>query len=971
MLQTLGKFLGDHRCKKDEVSTMTGMGGGDKGSYHVNDEEYDTFLKLLHNQIWGVGQKALASNLIERCREPQHACRPLLVDLDFRYELGAPLNRHFTGEDIQQFIAEYIATMVYFYKIEDLPDDLIFWHLEKPSPVKDKGEHKDGVHIQCANLTTNSKFQFGIRGFMLQQNIIQRLFGDHGMKNSVEDCYDVSVLKSNGWFFYGASKPDMAQYKLIRGWRVLIADLKDALDGGDPALFTELPEIVQGMMTEVAPPKDNLEVMKMLSVRRNHKAVTPLEIRDIRKDEWEELMINWGSGKATAANAAGTIQHVVEQPKEADPENQLVVTDTEDGTRVTNPVSDDDVKLCYRLFKECINPEKRAGEYQDWVNCAILLKNVANNDESYAAWVDLTRRVGNGHKKSSYPESQLRTKWNLIRVDESRKLGMGSLQHWSKQDNKDKYDSILSETLIRWIVNLGRDTHVSIASFVCMMYKQEFRCSYGKTRNNEWYQYPVLAHSWKAMKTPTELRARLSNAVRGQYWEAEKEAGNKANTQGGAEKSTESDIWSDKKKKIAAIQVKLETTTFKDCVLRECQEKFYDDEFIAKLNSNPYILGVANGVLDLRHHDENGKPCVLFRDGVPEDNISFQMGRNDPDMEAIPFEIFNPQAPTETQRQILEFFERIYPDPILREYVMTLLASCLEGTNKEQRFYVMQGKGSNGKSMIEMLMELTFGDYGTAISTTVFTRKKPDSGSANPDIITIKCRRYIHTGEPDDNEKINTAIMKQYTGGDRVAARGLYGDQDKFSITGKIFMSCNDLPPVSKTDNGTWRRIRVIPHISTFKDPGDPAINPAQHIYEKDLDLENKLRHWRTAFLGILVWYYQEHYLAHGLKEPPSVTAASDKYKQESDMFLGFIGETFVVEPDAGPVSVKDFRMLFTAWKKVQGKACDMNVQQAVERMKEFCKKNSNANEFWGVRIAEDGEDISGGGPAALLLQMP
>ncbi len=63
--------------------------------------------------------------------------------------------------------------------------------------------------------------------------------------------------------------------------------------------------------------------------------------------------------------------------------------------------------------------------------------------------------------------------------------------------------------------------------------------------------------------------------------------------------------------------------------------------------------------------------------------------------------------------------------------------------------------------------------------------------------------------------------------------------------------------------------------------------------------------------------------------------------------------------------------MLFTAWKKVQGKACDMNVQQAVERMKEFCKKNSNANEFWGVRIAEDGEDISGGGPAALLIQMP
>ncbi len=952
---------------------MTGM-GEDRGSYKVEDDEYDAFLKLLHNHIYVGGKPARSSNLIERCREPQQSFRPPLVDLDFRYEVGAPLVRHFTGDDIQHFISEYIAAMVYFSKVEDLTEDLIFWHLEKPGPEKDKGEHKDGVHIQCANLTTNSKYQYGIRGFLLQRDIINRLFGEHGVKNPAEDCYDVTVLKSNGWFFYGACKPDKPPYKLIRGWRVTIADVKEALDGGDPANFDELVEIIHDVMTEVVPSKDNLELMKMLSVRRNHTAATALDLRPIRKEEWEDLMVNWGSGKATAANAVTavvpTITHVTDVgQKEA--ENQMVVTDTSDGgIRVTNPINEDDIKLCYRLFKECVNAEKRASEYQDWVNCAILLKNVANTEESFAVWVDLTRRVDPGHKKATYSESYLREKWNLVRVDESRKLGMGSLQLWSKLDNKEKYESILSETFTKWIVNLGRDTETHIASFVCLMYKQEFRCSFGKGRKNEWYQYPKLAHSWKQMKTPTILRARLSEEVRKQYWEAEKEVGNKANNIGGADKNTEDNIWTEKKKKIATIQVNLEKTIFKDHVLRECQEKFEDNEFIERLNSNPYILGVANGVLDLRHHDENDKPCVLFRDGVPEDNISFQMGRNDPDMDAIPYEVYVPSNPTPTQKLVTEFFERIYPDPVLREYVMTLLSSCLEGTNKEQRFYVMQGKGSNGKSMIEMLMELTFGDYGTSVSTTVFTRKKPDSGSANPDIITIKCRRYIHTGEPDDNEKINTAIMKQYTGGDRVAARGLFADQEKFSITGKIFMSCNDLPPVSKTDNGTWRRIRVIPHVSTFKDPGDPAINPAQNIYEKDLDLENKLRHWRTAFLGILVWYYQEHYLTHGLKEPASVTAASDKYKEESDMFMQFIGETFVLEADAGPVSVKEFRSLFANWRKSQGKACEITPAQAIDRMKDLCKKNSNANEFWGVRIAEDGEDISGGGPA-FLNNMP
>jgi putative DNA primase/helicase len=291
--------------------------------------------------------------------------------------------------------------------------------------------------------------------------------------------------------------------------------------------------------------------------------------------------------------------------------------------------------------------------------------------------------------------------------------------------------------------------------------------------------------------------------------------------------------------------------------------------------------------------------------------------------------------------------------------VITLLSSCLEGANKEQKFYVMQGPGSNGKSMIEQLMENTFGDYGTSLSTTVFTRKKPDSGAANPDIITVKCRRYIHMGEPDDAEKINTSIMKQYSGGDRVAARGLFEDQDKFVITGKIFMSCNDLPTVTKMDNGTWRRIRVIPHVSVFKDPGDSLINPSKNIYEKDLDLENKLRHLRTAFLSLLVHYYDTKYLVHGLREPDCVSAASNRYKEENDIFMVFFNENFVKVPGAGPVMAIDVKKAWREWKRGGNKLCDLKEHQVLERMKETCGSGSTEKEFWGVQIADE-TDLSG-----------
>jgi P4 family phage/plasmid primase-like protien len=644
-----------------------------------------------------------------------------------------------------------------------------------------------------------------------------------------------------------------------------------------------------------------------------------------------------------------------------DPEEPATVGDS---PRVGVETTETDIKLAYRLACECISPERRAGEYQDWINLAICLKNIANNEDSFKVWVDVTRRVDAHHKKAKMTDSELRTKWGLIRVDASKKLSMPSLVHWAKEDNPKTCHSIHSEFLTRFIIGYAKDTHVSIAAIVCETFKNEFRCSMGAKRGAFlWYQYATGSHAWKMLRTPTVLRAHISGRIKSEFVVANTQLNN---LWGAATEDAEKERIDAKRKILFKIERELEMTIFKDHVMKECQERFYDEEFLDRMNSNPYIVGVANGVLELRHYDNEemtGRPRVHFRAGRPDDCISFQMGHCDPDLDPISYHPYDPALPE--QRDIAEFFRKIYPDEVLREYVLTLLSSCLEGKNAEQKFYVMQGPGSNGKSMIEILMESAFGDYGTSMSTTVLTRKKPDSGSANPDIITVKNRRYIHTGEPDDNEKINTAIMKQYSGGDRVPARALFSEQEKFVISGKIFMSCNDLPPVSKMDGGTWRRIRVIPHVSIFKDAGDPLINPAKHIHEKDLDLENKLRHWRTAFLSLLVHYYDTKYLVHGLREPPCVSAASNKYKEENDVFMTFFNENFVKEVGAGPILAAQVKSIWREWKKqnLNGRMLEIKEHQVFERMKETCGSGSTEKEFFCVRQATE-TDLSG---AALL----
>ena len=964
-MTTLRKFLNDRRTTSDPYN-LVGW-GNDLGKYNVAEDEYDDFLGLLHKHIFG--QSPQASNLLERHRDNG----PLLVDLDMRYETGGPLVRRFNNDNVQNFIAMYTAAMIYFSKVESLPVDLVFYHLEKPSPEKDKDQHKDGVHIQCPNITTTPKYQFALRGFLLTKGIIQQTFGATKLINPPEDCYDEAVIHRNAWFLYGACKPDKPQYRVVKMWKICIADVIESLEGKDPADFDDLIGIVNEIMSEEMIPTDSLGLMKTLSIRRSHHEATPLAIRTLRQAEWDGLLAMWGAGKKRSERPLPVIQHV-----SGGDEKNLMIVDSEESRRVTSKATKKDIALAFRLCYECINASKRAGDYHEWVRMAILLKNIAGRDseDAFKVWCDISRRATQEVKKPDATDVELEKKWKELRVDSSQRIGMGSLWHWAEKDNPLQYKIIMSETISRWINAFATDTHVSVASCVQEIFRQQFRCSVGQRKGSyEWYQYIEDIHSWKHMHTNTELRAHLSGRVKAEYAfavgnsfiESGKAALKKDEKGEDDQQEIERTAADDKRKKLQGIVRQLEMTTFKDHVMKECQEKFYDEEFLSKLDSVTDTLGVANGVLDLRYTDsENSRPYVRFREGMPDDNISFQMGRMDGN-DSICYYPYDPNS--QEQKDIMAFFERIYPDPVLRKYVLTLLASCLEGANKEQKFYVMQGKGSNGKSMIEMLMELTFGDYGTSISTAIFTRSKPDSGSANPDIITTKHRRFIHCGEPDDNQKVNTSIMKQWTGGDLIQARGLFSEQDKFRIVGKIFMSCNDLPPISKMDNGTWRRIRVIPHDSTFKDPGDPLIDPSKHIYPKDLNLEAKLRKWRTSFLSLLVHYYDTEYLVNGLVEPDCVMAASNKYKEASDLFMAFFSANFVREVAAGPVMAKEVKNAFRDWMREQPKNCDLKISSVMERMKEVCGLGSTDKEFWGIKpIEEDAQDISG---AQFIGHMP
>lgn len=939
---TLRSYL-DAKYVTSADYNVNGWGAGWSGKYKIPEEEYDAFLLLMHDHVFKRGK---ACGLLERHKTQS----PILIDLDFKYTSGGPLRRRFTEEHIREFVAAYADAFARFIG----PTSLQFFVTLKPAPETDAShdQHKDGIHIVCPTITTQPEIQFAIRGYLLQTGVIERIFQSTGMTNPPQDCLDISVISRNSWFLYGACKPDKAYYKLDHVYSV-----------ETPPTYEEITP--EGLTDEDLSRWTTLDLVKLLSIQRGHDTVTPLTFRADSADEWKQLLQRWGKGSNWAKAKSPGLSFVKSATDNDPPALSLDGSATNEmiqvsGLSVRTPYTDTDIELAYRLVRECLDPVKRAKQYHDWIAVGMLLHNISETDKSRDTWAAFSRRVPGCAKTA---DSVYADKWRLLPAESSaiqkgrKLLMMGTLHMWAKLDAPIVYDTIIKEANTEMALLNSAGTHDTIANLVLRMYREEFRCTppkKGATATSfEWYQYEK--HAWRSLMTWTALRTRLGNQVRDIYVMADtKLAQRELNTTD----ATEKESLQAKRKNILKIETQLQTTGFKECVMKEVTDKFYDEEFLKHMNQDPTLVGFENGVLELRAHGQDGRPHIKFRPGRPDDCVSFQMGRGLVGLDSIPYVPYDPNAPAPEHLEVIDFFTKIYPDPTLREYALTLYSACLEGANHEQKFYIMSGSGGNGKSKIIDLMGKTFGEYQDSLSATALTRKRADAGNANPEFIDLKAKRFVSMVEPEEGEKINTSLMKQLSGQDILKVRGLYKGQEGFVFTARIFMSCNELPAVSSMDNGTWRRLRVIPHVATFVEEGKP-INPAAHVHARDPLLDSKINKWRPYFAGLLAWYFEHRYLRDGLKEPTQVTSASNKYKEENDAFAAFCQECLLKEIGA-EVRANDILVRYKEWMKYNPGKKQMQRPAIMQKMADLYGQPIDGKVFAGVRIAEEGEDISG-----------
>jgi putative DNA primase/helicase len=253
---------------------------------------------------------------------------------------------------------------------------------------------------------------------------------------------------------------------------------------------------------------------------------------------------------------------------------------------------------------------------------------------------------------------------------------------------------------------------------------------------------------------------------------------------------------------INVMENKVKTTGGMGNIMKTAEVHFLSPNFHNQLDCFPYLLGVRNGVVDLR----NG----TLRSRLPQDMIYHVC-----DVE------YDPGAPTDLIESVVKSL--MADDLEMVDYIQKLLGYAISGEKKEDIFVILTGTGENdGKSILTEMLRLILGSMYV---------KKTNSKNAN-----VKSNRVVEYKELSKSGKIRFDVVIKAT------------DNDGIPI-----MNANLKPNLSNAGISITERIVCIPFPVKFIEL-EPGEKPSLYKRQRNTDVMAMLR---ADLAGVFNWLVQ------------------------------------------------------------------------------------------------------------------
>jgi putative DNA primase/helicase len=300
------------------------------------------------------------------------------------------------------------------------------------------------------------------------------------------------------------------------------------------------------------------------------------------------------------------------------------------------------------------------------------------------------------------------------------------------------------------------------------------------------------------------------------------------------------------------------------------------------LDKDRHLLACANGTVDLRTGAlEAPDRARLITRGLRLDYL--------------------PDARSE---QWEEFLRTIFAkDEELIEYVQRLAGYLATGEVGEHLLPIFWGAGGNGKSQFIAAVTSVLGDHAITAPPGLLVEQR---GSEHPArYAMLRGRRLVVSSELEQRAVLAEGLVKTLTGGDRIAARHMYGSWFDFEATHKLVLVTNHAPRVRGTDEAIWRRLRMVPFTVTIP-PEDRIADYGSLLSSLHGD-------------AILSWIIRGavDYYAEGLAHSAQVKQATDAYRGREDVFQQWLDEATI--RIHGRSKIGDLRSAWKEWAKFAG----------------------------------------------------
>ena len=226
-------------------------------------------------------------------------------------------------------------------------------------------------------------------------------------------------------------------------------------------------------------------------------------------------------------------------------------------------------------------------------------------------------------------------------------------------------------------------------------------------------------------------------------------------------------------------------------------------------------------------------------------------------------------------------------DSELINYVQEIVGLAAIGKVFIEAIIIAYGNGRNGKSTFWNTIARVLGNnsYSGKISAGALTLGYRQN--VKSELAEARGKRLLIASELEEGMRLNTSVVKNLCSTDRIQAEKKFKAPFDFTPSHTLVLYTNHLPKVGTTDEGTWRRLILVPFNARISETQDIK-NYSDYLFE-------------NAGGAVLSWVIEgaKSIIAKNYKldTPEIVSNAVNEYRADNDWFQKFMSDCCEIDP--------------------------------------------------------------------------